>query len=100
MGTSDHNFSSVVSFLNRNLRKTSVQLAETPCYFHVGKEAKLEVTVFANPGIASIDVRMIKINNFDRDPYFERSYDLHKISVASFQRDIEDLIYRTNTKEK
>ena len=65
MGTSDHNFSSVVSFLNRNLRKTSVQLAETPCYFLVGKEAKLEVTVFANPGIASIDVRMIKINNFD-----------------------------------
>ena len=100
MRTNDNNFSSVVNFLNHKLRKTSVQLVETPCYFYVGKEAKLEITVFSNPGIAKVDVRMIKLNNFDRDPYFERSYDLNGMSMGSFQRDIEDLVSRTNIREK
>ena len=100
MRTNDNNFASIVSFLNQKLRTTSVQLVGAPCYFHVGKEAKLEVTVFSNPGIAQVDVRMTKLNNFDRDPYFERSYDLHNLSLASFQRDIEDLIYRADLHEK
>ncbi len=88
----DRNFSSVIDFLDRKLRKTSVQLVEAPCYFYLGNEAKLEVTVFSNPRIASVDVRMMKLKNYDRDPYFERSYDLKGLSITMFQKDIDDLI--------
>ncbi len=88
----DRNFSSVIDFLDRKLRKTSVHLVETPCYFYLGHEAKLEVTVFSNPRIASVDVRMMKLKNYDRDPYFERSYDLKGLSITMFQKDIDDLI--------
>ena len=88
----DRNFSSVIDFLDRKLRKTSVQLVEAPCYFYLGNEAKLEVTVFSNPRIATVDVRMMKLKNYDRDPYFERSYDLNGLSITTFQKDIDNLI--------
>ncbi|WP_144053320.1 hypothetical protein [Xenococcus sp. PCC 7305] len=92
MQTIDHNFSLVVDFLNRKLRKTSVHLVEVPCYFYQSNKSKLEITVFSNPRIATIDVRMIGLKNHDREPYFECSYDLNGLSIHSFQRDIEDLI--------
>jgi len=92
MQTIDHNFSSVIDFLDRKLRRTSVHLVETPCYFYSGKGSKLEIVVFSNPRIAAVDVRMMKLKNYDREPYFERSYNLKELSVSTFQRDIDDLI--------
>ena len=92
MQTIDDKFSSIINFLDRKLHKTSVHLVEAPCYFYLGNEAKLEVTVFSNPRIATVDVRMMKLKNYDRDPYFERSYDLNGLSVTMFEKDIDDLI--------
>ena len=86
------NFSSVVDFLDRKFRKTQVHLQEAPCYFYKQNKSKLEVTVFSNPQIAKIDVRMIGLKNYDREPSYECSYDLDGLSIAMFQRAIEDLI--------
>lgn len=88
----NNNFSPIIDFLDRKLNRTSVHLIETPCYFYRGKDAKLEIVVFSNPRIAAVDVRMMKSKNYDREPYFERSYDLKGLSVSTFQRDIDDLI--------
>ena len=86
------NLSSVIDFLERNFRKTPVHLSETPCYFYKGNRSKLEITVFSNPQIAKIDVRMIALRNYDREPSYECSYDLNGLSIAMFERAIEDLI--------
>ena len=92
----EHNFSLVVDFLDRKLRKTNIHLSEVPYYFYNGNESKLEITVFSNPGIAKIDVRMIKLKNYDREPFFECSYDLDGLSMATFQSHIDDLRSQIN----
>ena len=92
----ERNFSSVVDFLNRNLSKPTVNLSEVPCYFYIGNNSKLEVTVFSNPRIAKVDVRMIKLKNYDREPFYECSYDLNGLSMSTFKRAIEDLISQIN----
>ena len=88
------NFSLVVDFLERKFRRTPIYLQETPCYFYKGNKSKLEITVFPNPQIAKIDVRMIGLKNYDREPSYECSYRLDGLSIATFQRDIDDLISR------
>ncbi len=90
----NRNFSSVVDFLDHKFRKTQVHLRETPCYFYKGNKSKLEVTVFSNPRIAKIDVRMIGLQNYDREPSYECSYDLDGLSIAMFQTAIDDLLSR------
>ena len=90
--TANDNFSLVVDFLDRKLSRTSVHLVDTPCYYYQGNGAKLEITVFSNPSIGTVDVRMMKLKNHDRDPFFESSYDLKGLSITTFERDIEDLI--------
>ena len=92
-GTSG-NLSSIINFLERKFRKTQVHLLETPCYFYKGSRSKLEIVVFSNPQIAKIDVRMIALNNHDREPSYECSYDLNGLSIAVFERAIEDLVSR------
>ena len=92
----ERNFSLVVDFLNRRFRKTNVHLKEVPCYFYLGNESKLEITVFSNPRIATIDVRMINLRNDDKEPSFECSYDLAGLSMTMFERAIDDLISQTN----
>ena len=90
----DRNFSLVVDFLERKFRKARVHLPEVPSYFYKGNKSKLEITVFSNPQIAKIDVRIINIRNYDREPSFECSYDLDGLSITTFQRQIDDLISR------
>ena len=90
----NRNFALVIDFLNRKFRKTQVHLQEAPCYFYQGNKSKLEITVFSNPQIAKIDVRMIGLKNYDREPSYECSYDLDGLSIAIFQRAIDDLISR------
>ena len=90
----DRNVASVIDFLNYKFRKTQVHLTESPCYFYRGNKSKLEVIVFSNPQIGKIDVRMIGLKNYDREPAYECSYDLDGLSVAAFKRAIEDLISR------
>lgn len=92
--TIDRNFSSIVDFLDRNFRKTPIHLQEAPCYFYKGNKSKLEITVLPNPQIARVDVRMITLKNYDREPSYECSYDLDGLSIAMFQRAINDLISR------
>ena len=92
----ERNFSSVVNFLERNLSKPSVNLSEVPCYFYMGNNSKLEVTVFSNPRIAKIDVRMIKLKNYDREPFYEYSYDLDGLSMPGFQKAIDNLMSQIN----
>lgn len=92
----DRNFSSVVNFLERRLRKTPIYLPEVPSYFYKGSEFKLEVTVYSNPRIAKTYVRMINLKNFDREAAFECSYDLDRLSMTEFQRQIDDLISKVN----
>ena len=89
-----HNFSLVVDFLDRKFRTTPIHLQESPCYFYKGNKSKLEITVSSNPQIAKVDVRMIGLKNYDREPSYECSYDLAGLSLPVFQRDIEDLISR------
>ena len=98
--TNHNNFSLVVDFLDRKLRKTSVHLVETPCYFYIGSYSKLEITVFSNPRIGTIDVRLMKLKSDDKEPYFEHSYELNGLSFTTFQNDIDDLISKTNSGEK
>lgn len=88
------NFSLVVDFLDRKFRKTPIHLQETPCYFYKANKSKLEITVLPDPRIAKINVRITGIRSFDREPYYQCSYDLETLSIAVFQRDIEDLISR------
>lgn len=88
----EQNFSLVVNFLDRKFRKTQIHLPEVPSYFYKGSESKLEVTVFSDPKIAKIDIRMISLNDYDREPSFECSYDLDGLSMTVFQRHIDDLI--------
>ena len=88
----DRNFSLVVDFLNRKFHKTPIYLQEAPCYFYKGKKSKLEITVFSNPQIAKIDVRIIGLKNYDREPAYECRYDLERLSIAVFQKAIDDLI--------
>ncbi len=90
----NRNFSLVVDFLNRKFRKTPIHLLESPCYFYKGNKSKLEITVFSNPQIAKIDVRMIGLKNYDREPSYECSYDLDGLSIVMFQRAIDDLMSR------
>ncbi|MGV2827784.1 hypothetical protein [Myxosarcina sp. GI1(2024)] len=90
------NFSSVVNFLDRKFRKTQLYLREVPSYLYKGNESKLEITVFSNPKIAKIDVRVINLKNYDREPSFECSYDLEGLSITTFQRAIDDLIATIN----
>ncbi len=90
----NRNFSLVVDFLNRKFRKTQIHLLESPCYFYKGNKSKLEITVFSNPQIAKIDVRMIGLKNYDREPSYECSYDLDGLSIVMFQRAIDDLMSR------
>ena len=92
----DSTFCSVVDFLDHKLQKTSIQLLDTPCYFYRGTNSKLEVIVFSNPGIASIDIRLLGLGDAAKEPYFLHSYDLNNLSTASFKREIEDLIFKCN----
>ncbi len=92
----DRNFSSVVSFLDSRFEKTYLKFSDVPCYLYKGNESKLEVTVFANPRIAKIDVRMISLKNYDREPAFECSYDLDGLSMTMFKNSINDLISKIN----
>ncbi|MEL6494184.1 MAG: hypothetical protein AAFQ41_03550 [Cyanobacteria bacterium J06623_7] len=86
------NVSAVTNFLDRKFRRTQVHLSEAPCYFYLGNRSKLEVTVFSNPQIAKVDVRIITLKSYDREPAYEHSYDLNGLSVAMFIRSIEDLM--------
>ncbi|MEL6928280.1 MAG: hypothetical protein AAFO95_06580 [Cyanobacteria bacterium J06600_6] len=86
--------STVVNFLDRKFSRTQVHLLEAPCYYYMGNKSKLEITVFSNPQIAKIDVRMITLKSYDREPSYECSYDLKGISVPMFIRSIEDLMSR------
>ena len=88
------NSSLVVDFLERKFRKTPIYLSEVPSFFYKGNKSKLEVTVFSNPQIAKIEVRMIGLKNYDREPSYECSYDLNGLSIGAFQRAIDDLISR------
>ena len=88
------NFSLVVDFLERKFRTTPIHLQEAPCYFYKGNKSKLEITVSSNPQIAKVDVRMIGLKNYDREPSYECSYDLDGLSIAIFQRAIDDLVSR------
>ena len=92
----DSTFSLVVDFLNHKLQKTSIQLLDTPCYFYRGTNSKLEVIVFSNPGIATIDIRLLGLGDAAKEPYFLNSYELNSISIALFRREIEDLIFKCN----
>lgn len=92
----DRNFSLVVAFLDRKFRRTHLYLPEVPSYMYKGSKSKLEITVFSNPKIAKIDVRMIGLKNYDREPSFECSYDLDVLSMTMFQRHIDDLISKIN----
>ncbi|MEM8676139.1 MAG: hypothetical protein AAGF83_20060 [Cyanobacteria bacterium P01_G01_bin.67] len=85
---------SIVNYLERKFRRTSVHLPEVPSYFYLGNKSKLEVTIHSNPQIAKIDVRIIGLKNYDREPAFECSYDLAGLSASRFQREIDDLISR------
>ena len=88
----DRNFSDVVDFLDRKFRKTPIHLQETPCYFYKGHKSKLEITVLPDPRIAKVNVRITGIRSFDREPYYQCSYDLDGLSIAVFERAINDLI--------
>ncbi len=88
----DRNFSLVVDFLDHKFRKTQIHLREVPSYFYRGSKSKLEITVYSNPKIAKIDIRMISLKNYDREPSFECSYDLDGLSMTTFQRHIDELI--------
>lgn len=90
------NFSLVVKFLDRKFRKTQLHLSEVPSYFYKGNELKLEIIVFSNPKVAKIDVRIINFKSYDREPAFQCSYDLDGLSMAKFQRHIDDLISTIN----
>ena len=90
----NRNFSLVVDFLNRKFSTTPIHLQEAPCYFYKGNKSKLEITVSPNPQIAKVDVRMIGLKNYDREPSYECSYDLDELSLPMFQRAIDDLISR------
>ena len=90
--TINQNLALVVNFLERKFRKNSIHLQEVPSYLYKGNKSKLEITIFSNPQIAKIDVRIIGLKNYDREPAFECSYDLARLSMGSFQRQIEDLI--------
>lgn len=92
----ERNFSLVIDILDRKLSKPTVNLSEVPNYFYQRNESKLEITVFSNPKIAIIDVRMMKLKNYDREPFFECSYDLDGLEIATFQRAIDDLISQIN----
>ena len=90
----NRNFSLVVDFLDRKFLKTQIHLQETPCYFYKGSKSKLEITVLPNPKIAKINVRITGLRTYDRDPYYECSYYLDELSIAVFQRAIDDLMSR------
>ena len=93
-GAVSGNAAAVVDFLERKFKRTQVHLLEAPCYYYMGNKSKLEVTVFSNPQIAKIDVRMITRKSYDREPSYEESYDLNGLSIATFKRSIEDLMSR------
>lgn len=92
----DLNFSLVTDYLDRKFRKTQIHLPEVPIYMYKGNEFKLEITVYSNPKIARIDIRMINLKNYDREAAFECSYDLDRLSMTEFQRQIDDLISTIN----
>ena len=88
----ERNFSLVVDFLERKFGKARLHLPEVPTYMYKGSKSKLEITVYSNPKIAKIDVRIIGLKNYDREPAFECNYDLNGLSMATFQRHIDELI--------
>lgn len=95
----DRNFSLVVDFLDRTLSKPTINLSDVPCYFYQRNETKMEIVVFSDPRIAKIDVRMIKLKNYDREPFFEESYDIDGLSMTMFERAIVDLISKVDRGE-
>lgn len=90
------NFASVINYLNSRMRTTSVQLVDNPCYFLVGNKAKIEITVYSNPRVGTVDIRMMKLKNFDREPFFETRHDIATLSMPAFEREIENLISQLN----
>ena len=86
------NFSLVVNFLDRKFRKAPIYLLEVPSYLYKGRKSKLEITVYSNPKVAKIDVRIIGLKNYDREPAFECTYELYGLSMTAFERHIDDLI--------
>jgi len=90
----NQNLAAVIDFLNHKLGKTQIHLLESPCYIYQGNKSKLEIVVFANPQIGKIDVRIITLHSYDREPAYEHSYDLDGLSVPMFIRAIEDLMSR------
>lgn len=88
----ERNFSLVVDFLDRKLRRTNVHLSEVPCYFYKGNESKLEIRVFSDPRIGKIDLRILNLRNYDREPSLQCNYDLDELSIAMFQKRVDDLI--------
>ena len=93
-------FSSIVAFLNHKLQKTSVELRDTPCFFYRGTHSKLDVVVFANPGIAAVDIRLSGLRDLARDPYFVHSYDMKSLSLPAFKREIEDMVFKCDRPRK
>ncbi|WP_253274245.1 hypothetical protein [Myxosarcina sp. GI1] len=92
----DRNFASVVSFLDSKFDKTYLRSSEVPSYFYKGNKFKLEVTVFANPRIAKIDIRVISLKSYDRESAFECSYNLNELSMDMFKSSINYLISTLN----
>ena len=92
----ERNSSLVVDFLEHKFGRPRIQLPDVPGYSYKGKTSKLEITVFSNPQIAKIDVRIIGLNNYDREPAFECNYDLEGLSMSTFKRQIDDLISKMN----
>lgn len=90
--TINRNSSMVIDFLDRKFGRTPVHLSEVPCYFYKGKKSKLEITVFSNPQIAKVDVRIISLKNYDREPAYECSHSLDRLSISTFQKSIDELI--------
>ena len=88
----NRNFSSVVDFLDRKFSRSKIYLPEVPSYMYKGSRSKLEITVLSHPKVAEINVRIIGLRDYEREPAFERNYDLYGLSMAGFQRDIDDLV--------
>ncbi|MEL6788621.1 MAG: hypothetical protein AAFO76_14745 [Cyanobacteria bacterium J06607_15] len=88
------NFALVVDFLDRKFKRTPIHLQETPCYFYKRNKSKLEIVVFPDPRIAKVNVRIMGLKNYDREPSYECDYELSGLSIGAFRRAIEDLMSR------
>lgn len=88
------NFSLVVDYLESKFRKSPIHLLEVPNYMYQGNKSKLEITVYSNPRIAKVDVKIIGLKDYDREPAYACTYDLNGLSINVFQREIDNLISR------